>query len=679
VGSVAFLPASAPDGQLGAFSSLFNGLLSKSETSFQAGLIPAATNQEQPIEFAALHAIPVSAKPKPKDATSRENDGDTGKKSEPKPKLALVQTTEAPPPMFKPPILFRALTWDTHPQSTQTPPREDAVDAAPEAHIGTAGTSTPLSSGEAVSSPKETGPAAAEGIAFGLQLTISHREASTSGQSSAPEPQAGLVVSNPLSNTLSNTLSNIAAAESVEDHRGSPQASSVRVAAEATLAAPNGSPIRNDTEPPVPDLSLASRAKDPSPMNETSPFVSAGSDEGGLDDTSVDNIPLNNVSDPKPATDISRAGGVTAARGQVASSYLTVSGKQPDSSRRVPPSALPQRPDRDSAAPALVLSRSSEDPEPENPQVSDDQNPLELAGKQKPAPENSSATNDGGPMPASASIPERTRPAAMQQQHTPLEELDHSAPAQNATRSEPVTKRDVESIHNESQESGVTAALEARPAQASGALDPRAERPGADPARTTSSQASSQPSSQASSSQLTPPQAISSQAIPFETTASRQPPASGATNAAIESETNATPQPPPARQISLKLTGDDSTKVSVDVSEKAGKVQVTVRTADPDLAKSLQGDLGDLVGRLESKGFKSEAWVPAASRHAAAAAPEQSGSTNSQGNPRHSGSGTEQRPGRQGQKGSNQRQQARWAAQLEQTLSTTEETGTNNQ
>jgi hypothetical protein len=116
--------------------------------------------------------------------------------------------------------------------------------------------------------------------------------------------------------------------------------------------------------------------------------------------------------------------------------------------------------------------------------------------------------------------------------------------------------------------------------------------------------------------------------------------------------------------------------VNVEVSERAGKVQVAVRTADPDLAKSLRTDLGDLVGRLESKGFKTDAWVPTALRHTAADAPGQSGSTNSQSGERQAGSGTGQRQERQGQNGSSQRQQARWKAQMEETLST-EESKTN--
>ncbi len=144
------------------------------------------------------------------------------------------------------------------------------------------------------------------------------------------------------------------------------------------------------------------------------------------------------------------------------------------------------------------------------------------------------------------------------------------------------------------------------------------------------------------------------------------------TKVATEPETNTASRPQPARQISLKLTGADSAKVDVELTSKAGKVQVAVRTSDTELAKSLQTDLGDLVGRLENKGFKTEAWVPTASRHSSIAAPEQSSSSNSQGDSRHSGSGSGQQQARQGQNGSNQRQQARWKAHLEETLSVQE-------
>jgi hypothetical protein len=128
---------------------------------------------------------------------------------------------------------------------------------------------------------------------------------------------------------------------------------------------------------------------------------------------------------------------------------------------------------------------------------------------------------------------------------------------------------------------------------------------------------------------------------------------------------------PPARQISLKLSADDATRVNVDLTAKGGKIQVAVRTPDQELAKSLQSDLGDLVGRLESKGLKTETWMPA-SPHPMSAASQPSSSNPGFGPPQQSGSGHGGGQQRQQQNSSNQRQQARWTAQMEETVSTTE-------
>jgi hypothetical protein len=149
-----------------------------------------------------------------------------------------------------------------------------------------------------------------------------------------------------------------------------------------------------------------------------------------------------------------------------------------------------------------------------------------------------------------------------------------------------------------------------------------------------------------------------------------------ATKIAPDIETNPATSTQPTRQISLKLEGTDSQKVAIQLTERAGKVQVAVRTADGGLAKSLQGDLGDLVGRLENKGYKTEAWVPATVRHATSAVFEPGNTANSQGQSGNSGSGSGREPGEQKQNGSNQRQHPRWAAQLEESL---DETGKEKQ
>lgn len=128
--------------------------------------------------------------------------------------------------------------------------------------------------------------------------------------------------------------------------------------------------------------------------------------------------------------------------------------------------------------------------------------------------------------------------------------------------------------------------------------------------------------------------------------------------------------PQPLREVSLRLAvgTSEASKGSVDVqlAERAGKVQVAVRTADQDLAKSLQGNLGDLVGRLEERGFKTEAWTPAIAQHSELTMREAAASSASQN---HSGGSGAQdgQPDSRGQRQSGQRRQGRWESELERT------------
>jgi hypothetical protein len=127
-------------------------------------------------------------------------------------------------------------------------------------------------------------------------------------------------------------------------------------------------------------------------------------------------------------------------------------------------------------------------------------------------------------------------------------------------------------------------------------------------------------------------------------------------------------QTQPIREISFRLAAA-SASVDVQVAQRGGKVQVAVRTADQDLAQSLQTNLGELVGRLEDKGFKAETWAPIAAPHGSAAVREPSNSANSQNQSEHSAYQGGQQDQRQGQRESNQRQQERWKMQFEETLS----------
>ncbi len=146
-----------------------------------------------------------------------------------------------------------------------------------------------------------------------------------------------------------------------------------------------------------------------------------------------------------------------------------------------------------------------------------------------------------------------------------------------------------------------------------------------------------------------------------------EPPAAG--GASTEIETNPSVRPQPIREISLRLADRASNPVDIQMVERAGHVQVAVRTPDQELAKSLQTNLGELVGRLEQKGYKTETWVPGAPLHATALLTESaSGTGHSQDQPGHSSSRDGGQHQQQEQQESGRRQQARWMTQLKQSL-----------
>jgi hypothetical protein len=69
---------------------------------------------------------------------------------------------------------------------------------------------------------------------------------------------------------------------------------------------------------------------------------------------------------------------------------------------------------------------------------------------------------------------------------------------------------------------------------------------------------------------------------------------------------------PLVRDMKFEVTGGQQ-RVEVRLSERAGEVKMTVRTADEPLADTLRENLPALSARLAESGFKSEAWHPAAS------------------------------------------------------------------
>jgi|GEM_PF-2443768 len=77
------------------------------------------------------------------------------------------------------------------------------------------------------------------------------------------------------------------------------------------------------------------------------------------------------------------------------------------------------------------------------------------------------------------------------------------------------------------------------------------------------------------------------------------------------------PAAPPPREISLRLSSRPRPEVSAEtvalrVVERAGRIHVSVRSADPALADSLRSELPALVKGLERGGFRSEIVEPGA-------------------------------------------------------------------
>ena len=118
--------------------------------------------------------------------------------------------------------------------------------------------------------------------------------------------------------------------------------------------------------------------------------------------------------------------------------------------------------------------------------------------------------------------------------------------------------------------------------------------------------------------------------------------------------------------ISLRLTNADQSSVQVRLTERAGELQVSVRTPDVSLTRGLRDGLPDLMSRLQVNGYRAETWQPGGNGNSAGQdhsqeAPSQGHSQQRNGN----GSGS------QGEQQSNQQQDEqtpKWVRELESSI-----------
>jgi hypothetical protein len=136
----------------------------------------------------------------------------------------------------------------------------------------------------------------------------------------------------------------------------------------------------------------------------------------------------------------------------------------------------------------------------------------------------------------------------------------------------------------------------------------------------------------------------------------------------------ATPAPTktatPVREFVLQIPSSLAKRVEVHVAECAGRVRVTVRSADPQVTAALRLDLGELVRTVTGKGMRIETWTPADSYPLTGATDLQAAAAGSEaGSANRDGSGQQQRqetaPDDQGEK---RQPRPDWLAELEERL-----------
>ncbi len=132
----------------------------------------------------------------------------------------------------------------------------------------------------------------------------------------------------------------------------------------------------------------------------------------------------------------------------------------------------------------------------------------------------------------------------------------------------------------------------------------------------------------------------------------------------------------PAREISIQIPSADGGKVDVQIVERDGKVQVTVRGSDTQLNSALRGELAELVHTLDQKGYKTETWTPGDTYPLTSAdAPDVKSPTRSESSPDWSGNqskdgGNGGNPGGNQQQRRQQQERPDWLIELERRLET---------
>jgi len=121
----------------------------------------------------------------------------------------------------------------------------------------------------------------------------------------------------------------------------------------------------------------------------------------------------------------------------------------------------------------------------------------------------------------------------------------------------------------------------------------------------------------------------------------------------------------PLKQLSIQMGQEPQQRVELRVVERAGELQVAVRTANPEVAQGLRQGISDLVGQLEQSGYHADAWRPGAAAGAtqmAAEKPQTQAGPQNNNSQSQSGSQQDRQQGNQ-----NPSRRPQWVEELETT------------
>ena len=134
-----------------------------------------------------------------------------------------------------------------------------------------------------------------------------------------------------------------------------------------------------------------------------------------------------------------------------------------------------------------------------------------------------------------------------------------------------------------------------------------------------------------------------------------------------------TPPAGPMKELSMRIEAAEGQKVDVRIVQRAGDLQIAVKSADDNTTQGLRHGLADLANRLNETGYHAETWRPgqqAAAESSAASTDNpshhsQSDGSQSDGSQSHSGGPQQDR----GQRHNTPHNRPHWIDELESNLS----------